>query len=83
VAATGLKIAQIQRGVSVRGSVRVQRAGSRLRAGRASFTAQLNVAGRSALRRNGRLAITLRLTVAPAEGRSYTATRTVILRPPS
>ena len=113
-AASGLKVASIQRGFSVRGSVRVQRGGSRLlarafarrgalrrsgggaqlvevgrqrrsslRAGRASFTAKLDAAGRSALRRSGRLAITLRLTVTPAEGRSYTATRSVILRPTS
>ena len=49
--------------------------------GRVTFAAPLNAAARRALRRNGRLAITLRLTVTPATGPAYTATRTVILRP--
>jgi plastocyanin len=111
-AATGLTVAARQRGITVRGSVRVRRSGSRLLArafarrsalvvssrsaqlvqvgrqsrtslgaGRVSFSAKLNAAGRRALRRNGRLAITLRITVTPAEGRAYTATRTVVLRP--
>lgn len=46
-----------------------------------TFAAALNSAARRALRRNGRLSISLRLTVTPDEGKSYTATRTVILRP--
>jgi hypothetical protein len=50
---------------------------------RATFTAPLNRAARRALRRNGRLLIELRLTITPAEGTPYTATRTVILRSPS
>ena len=36
---------------------------------------------RRALRRDGRLAITLRLTVTPSSGVPYTATRSVVLRP--
>lgn len=110
-AARGLQVATQQRGLSVRGTVRVARAGSRLLAralvrrgalsgGRSrtqvevgrqlrsrvgastvTFAAPLNAAARRALRRNGRLSISLRLTVTPADGESYTATRTVILRP--
>jgi hypothetical protein len=49
---------------------------------RATFIAPLNRAARRALRRNGRLLVTLRLTITPAEGTPYTARRTVILRPP-
>jgi hypothetical protein len=50
--------------------------------GRVSFAVPLNAAARRALRRNGRLAITFRLTVDPTTGATYTATRTVILRAP-
>ena len=46
-----------------------------------TFATPLNAAARRALRRNGRLSISLRLTVTPAQGDAYTATRTVILRP--
>jgi len=46
-----------------------------------TFATPLNAAARRALRRNGRLLISLRLTVTPADGDAYTATRTVILRP--
>ena len=52
-----------------------------VRAGRATFSAPLNAVARRALRRNGRLLITLRLTVTPAAGTPYKAARTVILRP--
>jgi len=109
-AASGLKVAAQQRGFSVRGSVLVPRAGSRLLAralarrrtlyggrsplqvqvgrrlrsgvgdGRVTFAAALNPVARRALRRNGRLSISLRLTVTPPEGKAYTATRTVVLR---
>ena len=41
----------------------------------------LNASARRALRRNGRLAITLRLTVTPPTGASYTAKRSVVMRP--
>ena len=98
--------------LTLRGSVNVSRAGSRLLArafarrgaltggrstllvqvgrqlrasvgpGRVSISLPLNAAARRALRRNGRLAITLRLTVDPPTGTTYTATRTVILRAP-
>ena len=111
-AASGLKVASQQRGLSVRGSVVVARTGSRLLArafarrkalfsgsrspltvrvgsqtrsavgdGRVTFAAPLNAAARKALRRNGRLLITLRLSVTPAQAAAYTATRTVVLRP--
>jgi plastocyanin len=110
-AASGLKVAVAQRGLSVRGTVRVARTGSRLLArafarrgavygGRSrlpvevgrqlrthvsattvTFATALGATARRALRRNGRLAISLRLTVTPAEGKSYTATRAVVLRP--
>jgi plastocyanin len=112
-AASALRVASVQRGTSVRGSVRVRSAGSRLLARafarrralsggtsnaqvaagrqlrssvpatRVSFSVPLSAAGRRALRRNGRLAITLRLTVTPPSGLgpSYTAVRSVILRP--
>jgi len=46
-----------------------------------TFATPLSTAARRALRRNRRLLISLRLTVTPAEGDAYTATRTVILRP--
>ncbi len=67
-----------------RSSLAVQ-AGRQLRPsvgeGRVTFAAPLTAAARAALRRNGRLLITLRLTVSPIQGKVYTATRTVILRP--
>lgn len=50
---------------------------------RVQFSTALNRAARSALRRTGRLLIRLRVAVTPAEGAPYTATRTVILRPPA
>ena len=49
-------------------------------AGRVIFNVRLTPAARRALRRNGRLAISLRLTVTPPSGATYTATRAVILR---
>jgi len=54
---------------------------SSVSATKVTFAAALNSAARRALRRNGRLSISLRLTVTPDEGKAYTATRTVILRP--
>lgn len=110
-AASALRLAKNQRGLAIRGSVRVTKAGSRLLArayarrkalhggasrvqlqvgrlsrrpvgaGRVAFTVKLNSVARRALRRSGRLAISLRLTVTPPTGTAYTATRTVILRP--
>jgi plastocyanin len=112
-AASAVKVATRQRGLTVRGSVLVARGGSRVLArafarrralsprsssklvtqvgrrlrtsvpaGRVAFSAPLNAAARAALRRNGRLLITLRLTVTPVDGSPYNAARTVILRPP-
>jgi plastocyanin len=46
-----------------------------------TFAAALNATARRALRRSRRLSISLRLTVTPDEGKAYTATRTVVLRP--
>jgi hypothetical protein len=111
-AASTVRVAARQRGFRVRGSVAVDRAGSRLLArayarrkalfagsrslldvqvgrqvrssvggSRVSFTVPVNAAARRTLRRNGRLLITLRLTVTPPDGKAYTARRTVILRP--
>lgn len=69
-------------GGSSRTEVRVAR---RLRTsvgpGRVAFSLTLNAAARRSLRRNGRLAITLRLTVTPPAGSAYTAKRTVVMRP--
>jgi hypothetical protein len=49
--------------------------------GRVAFRVTLNSVARRALRRNGRLSISLRLTVTPPDGgTSFTTKRTVILR---
>jgi plastocyanin len=110
-AASALRVTNPQRGFTLRGSVAVRSAGSRLLArafarrgalsggrstvqvqvgrqlrssvgpGRVSFSVPINAAARRALRRNSRLAITLRLTVDPATGTTYTAHRTIILHP--
>ena len=110
--ASALRVTSVQRGYTVRGSVRVRSGGSRLLArafarrgalsggtsraqvavgrqlrssapsGRVSFAVSLSATARRALRRNGRLAITLRLTVTPPSGASYTAVRGIIVRPP-
>jgi plastocyanin len=109
-AASLLRVTNPQRGFTLRGSVSVRSARSRLLArafarrgalsggrstlqvqvgrqlrasvgpGRVSFSLVLNAVARKALRRNGRLAIVLRLTVDPESGATYTAQRTVILR---
>jgi plastocyanin len=49
-------------------------------AGRVAFAVQISALARRALRRNGRLAISLRLSVTPSSGPAYTATRPVTLR---
>jgi plastocyanin len=107
----GLSVAATQRGFAVRGSVRVRRSNTRLRArayarrgalsggssttlvlvgsrvrgvvgaGRVSFSVPLSATARRALRRNGRLAITFRLTLSPASGGTrYTASRAIVMR---
>lgn len=111
-AASSLRVSTPQRGFTLRGSVVVRSAGSRLLArafakrrsltggrsnlqvqvgrqlrssvgpGRVTFSVPLSAVARRALRRNGRLAISLRLTVDPPTGTTYTATRAVILRAP-
>jgi hypothetical protein len=48
---------------------------------RVAFAVRLNSAARRALRRNGRLAISLRLTVTPPLANAYKVTRTLVLRP--
>jgi len=110
-AGSAVRITSQQRGFTVRGSIRVRSAGSRLvarafarrrslsggrsallvqvgrqarsavPAARVSFAARIDAAARRALRRNGRLAITLRLTVTPPSGAAYRTTRSVVLRP--
>jgi hypothetical protein len=52
---------------------------SALRAGRVSFVVQLTAAGRSALRRHKRLAVSVRIVVAPAHGAAAAITREVVL----
>jgi hypothetical protein len=55
---------------------------TRVGPGRVTFSVALNATARRALRRSGRLSIVLRLTVTPPSGKAFTASRTVILRPP-
>jgi hypothetical protein len=54
----------------------------RVGAGRATFSVALNAVARRALRRRERLTIVLRLTITPPSGRAFTASRTVLQRPP-
>jgi plastocyanin len=62
--------------------VRVGRlARSALKPGRVSFTASLNGSGRAALRRRGRLALTVRIALTPAHGATVSVTRLVVVRP--
>jgi hypothetical protein len=49
-------------------------------AGRVDFAVRLTSAAKRALRRHGRLAIKLRLTVTPPTGDVYSASRTVGMR---
>lgn len=110
--ASGVRVATIQRGFTLRGSLQVASARSRLLArafasrrslfggrsaaqvqvgrtlrssvggSRTSFAIALTAPARRALRRNGRLAISLRLTVtSPGAAQVYTARRTVVMRP--
>jgi hypothetical protein len=50
-----------------------------LRAGRVAFAVSLGRRGRAALRRNGRLALTLRIVIAPPAGRAASLTRKVLV----
>ena len=84
VAAAGARVRAPQgavgRAQQQAGSVgRQSRSGGRRRAGR--VRSQANSAARRTLRRNGRLAISLRLTVTPPLGNAYKVTRTLVLRP--
>lgn len=58
--------------------------GSRLRrsvaAGRVSFSVPLSATARRALRRDGKLAITLKVSVSPPSGTSFRASRAVVMR---
>ena len=47
--------------------------------GNAQFAVAVDAAARRALRRRGKLALTVRITVTPATGARYTTTRTVTL----
>jgi hypothetical protein len=51
-----------------------------VRAGRTRFTVRLNAAARRALMRRGRLAVTVRVVVTPAEGSPFSTTRRLTLR---
>jgi plastocyanin len=107
-AASGLKIAAVQRGQAVRGSLTLTRAGSKLKvdvlakpaalgrkgkapirvggtakpttAGSASFSITLNAAAKKVIKRRGKLALTVTITVTPASGAPFTATKTVTLK---
>jgi plastocyanin len=50
---------------------------------RVAFSVRLTAVARRVLRRNGRLAVTLRVTVTPKAGKAYTALRRISLRPPA
>ena len=58
--------------------------GSRLRrsvsAGRVSFSVPLSATARRALRRDGKVAVTLKVSVSPPSGTSFRATRGVVMR---
>lgn len=69
----GRSTAPVQVGRQLRSSV-----GGR----RVAFTVRLQPVARRALSRNGRLEISLRLTVTPSTGKAYAVTRSVVLRPP-
>jgi plastocyanin len=107
-AASGLKIAAVQRGRAVRGSLTLVSVGARLKvdvlakpaalgrkgkapirvggterpaaAGSASFTINLNAAAKKVIKRRGKLVITVTITVTPASGAPFTATKAVTLK---
>ena len=54
---------------------------SHLNPGRLSFTVPLNSRARGALRRHGRMAITVRIVVTPPSGKPAVITRGVAMRP--
>jgi hypothetical protein len=70
--AGGRSLLQVQVGRQARSAVA---------AARVSFAVRISASARRALRRNGRLAISLRLTVTPPDGAAYRTTRAVVLRP--
>lgn len=59
---------------------RVGRLLGSLHGGRLQFAVPLDRAGRAALRRHHRLPLTVHITLTPAEGRSVSAVRHVVLR---
>ena len=72
--------------LDVRARLRGVRAGSVVRRavgpGRVRFAVTLSRSARRTLRRSGRLRLSVRITVTPAAGTRYVATRTVTLRAP-
>jgi hypothetical protein len=52
---------------------------SSLRAGHVSFAAALSAKGRAALRRHGRLALTVKLTLTPQRGSAVTVNRVIVV----
>ena len=59
---------------------RIIASSKRVTAGTARFTVKLNAAARRTLKRRGKLTLTVRITVTPASGTPFTATRTVTLK---
>jgi plastocyanin len=77
--------AYVRRGVVSGGrSTTLVLVGSRLRrsvsAGRVSFSVPLSATARRALRRDGKVAVTLKVSVSPPSGTSFRATRAVVMR---
>jgi hypothetical protein len=62
------------------GQVRVGRSSKTANAGRASLTVALNAAAKRALRKKGRLKLSVKVTVTPRSGAIYTVTRSVTVK---
>jgi hypothetical protein len=52
---------------------------SSLKAGSVSFSVPLSVKGKASLRRNRRLALTVKITLTPLHGAAVTVTRTIVV----
>jgi plastocyanin len=62
------------------GQVRVGRSSKTAHAGKASFTVALNAAAKKALRKKGRLKLSVKVTVTPKSGAIYRVTRSVTVK---
>lgn len=81
-----LQVDLLAKAASLAGSGKTQALAGRLvrsalQAGTVSFSVPLNTRARGALRRHGRLALSVKLTLTPTTGAVLTATRKVLLRP--